>query len=112
VSLELSPSERRRLTAVLRHAAAYRRDFAPELRPTGLSPAAAESLLALAADSPVTVGQVAERLGRDQPATSRALAELRRAGLAKQLAAPGRRAPHELTRAGQRAANDYLSRLE
>ena len=110
MAINLSSAERRRLTVLLRDASAYRRNFGPALRPAELSAAAAESLLALARHAPATVSQLADLLERDQPAISRALADLRQSGLVAEESAPGRRAPHSLTRAGESTVRAYLAR--
>jgi DNA-binding MarR family transcriptional regulator len=109
MALKLSPADKRRLGALLRTAREYRRSFGKAGRPLDLSPAALESLLALAQAGEATVSQLADVLERDRPATSRAVAELRDRQLVTEVAAPGRLTPYRLSARGQRAVRRFLA---
>lgn len=112
--MQLSAKERRAVRAALKAATDFHRSFSRARRPTGLGLPATEALLALALDAPATATEIGSTLGRDLPAASRALEELREAGFARERAGEGsgRGRPHELTPKGESAVASWLGAAE
>lgn len=105
----LSPSDRRRLSRLIKLAKAHRRVFGkPE---AGLGVAATEALLVIARDGPMAQAAVAKELERDRASVSRAVSDLETRRLVRGQAPAGLRRPHyEVTARGMKVVRERLVR--